>query len=98
MHCAYRKTLGDCESKKTLMAKYCADTCNLCDYKPAGGGGGRSGGGGAVRGNSRGGSGGRSRYMPNRQGGRSGYNRREGGGGGYTLPRRLNSSGRLRRR
>ena len=35
MHCVYWKTLGHCRTKKAYMAKYCADTCELCDYDPS---------------------------------------------------------------
>ncbi|XP_063685449.1 cathepsin L2-like [Bolinopsis microptera] len=32
INCAYWKTLGHCKSKKIKMAKYCADTCKLCNF------------------------------------------------------------------
>lgn len=40
MHCAYWKTLGHCQSKISFMAKFCADTCELCDYDHRSGSGG----------------------------------------------------------
>ena len=33
MHCVLLKNLGHCNNKnKIKMAKWCADTCNLCDF------------------------------------------------------------------